>query len=318
MFRSARIKLTSWYLLIIMAVSLSFSMVIYQINNFELNRIERIQRMRSVPRFDHDLIVETKTRLLNQLILINFSIFGFAGLAGYFLAGRTLDPIAKMVDEQSRFISDASHELRTPLTSLKTATEVYLRAKKHSLAEADKLHQENLEEINNLQNLTNNLIQTTKYQNLELEKVFVPPIINEAARKVAPQAEIKNIKIDSRVKKIAVLGNPFALGELFLIFVDNAIKYSPQNSLVTMSSKITDGFAEIAISDQGVGIAKAQIPHIFDRFYRADQSRNLPGYGLGLSIAKQIVDAHNGKIEVESKVGSGTTFKLFLKLAKYA
>lgn len=340
MFAKARLKLTVWYLLIIMLISVCFSVAIYEVLTNELDRVERIQRIRqnhqlSLPdnifdfsqgsprefRLDPQLVEETKDRLQVILILINLGILGASSLAGYFLAGRTLRPIKEMVDEQNRFVTDASHELRTPLTSLKTTTEVYLRAKNHTLAESDELHKSNLEEINNLQTLSDNLIKLTQYQksngNMVFEDTSVAEVVDEAVKKVSNLAKYKKITLLNKVKDTKIEADRQSLAEMFVIFLDNAIKYSPKNTTVTMSTSVQDRFVVIEIKDEGVGIAKGDIPHLFDRFYRVDKSRtktDVAGYGLGLSIAKQIVDKHNGFIKVESEVGKGTIFKVFLRM----
>src|SRR5690349_4348223 len=142
MFENARLKLTAWYLVIIMAISLMFSCVIYTSINTEFQRFERIQlRIHEdiqegfpipPPRFgrpDPEMIEESRKRVVLILAVINVSILFLSGIAGYFLAGRTLKPIKKMVEEQRRFVTDASHELRTPLTALRSEIEVGLRNK---------------------------------------------------------------------------------------------------------------------------------------------------------------------------------------------
>ena len=151
MFNSARLKLTAWYLLGIMCISILFSSIIYRGLMSEVNRFEQIQRFRFERRLEEgeivpktiifklpppipgsqELIEETEKRILIMLITVNAGIFIISGLLGYVLAGRTLKPIKEMMDEQNRFISDASHEFRTPLTSLKSGFEVFLR-NKHS------------------------------------------------------------------------------------------------------------------------------------------------------------------------------------------
>jgi len=342
MFKTARFKLTAWYLLIIMLISVCFSAAIYKALTNELDRVERIQRVRqehlSIPLpdgttfefrqryprefiLDPKLVEETKNRLQLILLLVNLGILGASSLAGYFLAGRTLRPIKEMVDEQNRFVTDASHELRTPLTSLKTATEVYLRAKNHTLQESDTLHESNLEEINNLQTLSDNLIKLTQYQksngNMIFENTSLEEIVDGAVKKVANLAKYKKITLLNKVKDIKIKADRQSLAEMFVIFLDNAIKYSPKNTTVTLSSRVQDRFVVIEIKDEGVGIDKKDIPHLFDRFYRVDKSRtktDVAGYGLGLSIAKQIADKHNGLIKVESEIGKGTTFKLFFRM----
>lgn len=347
MFQSARIKLTVFYLLIIMLVSVFFSLVIYAVNNEEYNRIEHFQKLRQereqqrfnssfeefrrlreqqglhVPplpdSIDPTIIAEARSRLQIILILVNLTILGVAGLAGYFLAGRTLQPIKEMVDEQNRFITDASHELRTPITSLKTSTEVYLRDNTHNLEEADELHKSNLEEINNLQLMSDNLIKLTQYQksngNIAFENISLKEIILEAEKKIANLAKHKHITITNHLKDNKLKGNKHSLIELFAIFLDNAIKYSHQKTAITISSELTDHHIKVSIKDQGIGIDPEDIPHLFERFYRTDKSRtkiDVSGYGLGLSIAKQIIDKHNGFVKVESSIGKGTTFLIYL------
>jgi signal transduction histidine kinase len=344
MFKSARIKLTSWYLLIIMLISTSFSVVIYRVLTSELDRVERMQRTRierglpgrlgitilpdssdDLPQFlylDPALLAETKIRLATMLVIINFGILAGSATAAYFLAGRTLKPIADMVDQQYRFISDASHELRTPLTSLKSEIEVNLRDKNLTLADARKLLASNLEEANNLQVLSDGLIKLSQYQKgengLAIANISLAAITAEAIGKIVKLAKSKNITIINKVENVTLEANKPTLTEVFVIFLDNAIKYSPKGTKVTLASAKTDGNILVRISDEGMGISPEDLPHIFDRFYRADKSRtksNIHGYGLGLSIAKQIIDKHRGTIRVQSKPGAGTTFTLQLPLS---
>ncbi|MDE2590442.1 MAG: hypothetical protein KGL95_12355, partial [Patescibacteria group bacterium] len=158
MFQSARLKLTTWYLLIIMVISLAFSFVIYAGSTNEYGRLLRMQKFhQDHPEFqlrilqgnniqieqlpepspvDTQVIEDAEFRLLERLGIVNLIILVLSAGAGYFLAGRTLKPIKQMVDDQNRFITDASHELNTPLTSLRTGIEVNLRDKKLTLSKA--------------------------------------------------------------------------------------------------------------------------------------------------------------------------------------
>lgn len=320
MFRKARVKLTAWYLVIIMFVSICFSVVIYKALTFELNRFERVQRARiermffERPRpFDRDVIEETKNRLKIFLILINLAILGGSSVAGYFLAGRTLKPIADMVEEQNRFITDSSHELRTPLTSLKTEIEVGLRDEKLNLEEAKKLLKSNLEEANNLQKLSDELIKLTQYQKtgngIGFTDISLVKVIDEAMKKMAKIVKSKQIKILKNVKDVNFIGDEQSLVELLVILLDNAIKYSPVASTVKIAAEKRDRHVEFSVSDSGIGIDEEDLPHIFDRFYRSSKSRSkneIAGYGLGLSIAKQIVEKHFGSITAESEIKKGT------------
>lgn len=321
MFHTARIKLTAWYLLIIMAISLSFSVAIYLGINRELIRLESLQAMRQqrvdrlstflkdsglpLPpepnsQMDSENVEQARLRIISILGLINLSILVLSGAGGYFLAGQTLDPIAKMVNDQKDFVSNASHELRTPLTSLKTEIEVALRDKKMGLTQAKKLLFSNLEDVNKMQRLSNYLLELNRFEagkEIPMEKIDLKEVVKIAVGK-------RKVKMD--LTKSMVLGNKDSLVELTEILLDNASKYGKGKEISVKTKK--GGIIEV--TDLGVGIPEEDLPHIFDRFYRSDKSRGTDGYGLGLSIAKSIVELHNGKIEVESKEGKGTTFKV--------
>lgn len=337
MFRSARLKLTAWYLLIIMCISIAFSVVIYQGLSREVERFARIQEVRNERRLrlqlpsdslqplipstpsslelDVDLILETRQRILFALIFINATILIIAGGLGYILAGKTLRPIQQMVDEQNRFVSDASHELRTPLTSLKAAFEVYLRSQKPDLPEAKTLIQESIGEVNRLQSLSESLLQLTQYQtlseNIPFKSASLKTIIDNAVHKVEPMAKQNKITIKTDVPNLRLEANAYGLTDSFVILLDNAVKYSAPNKTIIIHAKRTDGKIILSFIDQGIGISEKDIPHIFDRFYRADSARTKKdsgGYGLGLSIAKKIISMHHGSIEVKSILKKGSTF----------
>jgi len=341
MFNKARIKLTAWYLLIIMLISITFSVFIHKVLVIELERFARIQKNRiernlseerhfvidphipPPPRVNPELIEETKGRITVVLVLINAIIFLFSGATGYILAGKTLKPIQEMMDEQNRFVSDASHELRTPLTSLKTAMEVALRSDKFSIKEAKNLIKENILEVNKLEMLSGALLQLSlsqqQIQNDVFQEVDLNTIIKEAVNQISIIAKAKNIHINDQSKTGRIIGNKKKLIELFIIVFDNAIKYSPKNSTITIVEKKIKDTIELTIKDTGIGIAEKDIPHIFDRFYRADsarQKKDSGGFGLGLSIAKEIVNRHQGNIFVNSKVGKGTEIHIVLSVKK--
>ncbi len=336
MFQRARLKLTAWYLIIIMCISTSFSVIIYRGLVHEVERLSRSQHFRFerylldrqyVPMpppvlTDPELIDDVKRRILFMLLIINGGILIISGGLGYMLAGITLKPIADMVAEQNRFISDASHELRTPLTSLKTAFEVYLRQSRSKAGEAHTLISESVAEVNKLQSLSDSLLQLAQYQKPGVRHSFatVPlgDVIRDAIRRTEPLAASKKISIQNNMKSIRVHGNKDSLIDLFVILLDNAIKYSHGEKKVTVESKKTDDTAVISVKDQGIGISEKDLPHIFDRFYRADTARSkikADGYGLGLSIAKTIVDTHGGAITVTSTPGKGSTFTVRLPAA---
>jgi signal transduction histidine kinase len=146
-----------------------------------------------------------------------------------------------------------------------------------------------------------------------MSSVSLSEIIHHTIEKLRPLSLKKQIEISENIEKMSMEGNEKSLTELCIILLDNAIKYSPEKATVSLTAINKDAKIEVTVQDSGVGIAKENIPHIFDRFYRVDTSRtkqHIPGYGLGLSIAKRIVTLHQGTIHVASTPGKGTTFTI--------
>jgi two-component system, OmpR family, sensor histidine kinase CiaH len=344
MFNNARLKLTAWYLVIIMLISIFFSTVIYQVLTREIERFAFVQKLRIERELIHerellepdlrlqfpppklnidpDLVKESKKRVILILFLVNGTILIFSGLFGYLLAGKTLKPIKNMVDEQNRFISDASHELKTPLTALKTTMEIFLRNKKQTINEAKMLISDNILEVDKLHTLSEELLQLSQYQkpngNMKFEDLSLTTLIKDSIHKIEPLAKQRAIiVINETTDHYHVLGNKYSLTDLFVILLDNAVKYSQDNSKIIVKSEKIDRYTVIQVVDKGIGIDKKDVPHIFDRFYRADSARTkkkVNGYGLGLSIAKKIVNLHKGSIDLESQLGKGSVFTVKLPI----
>lgn len=324
MFKEARFKLTGWYLLIIMVISISFSGVIYAMINRELNRFLHEPRLRFeqiMPIDRDDILRESRQSIIISLLEINGIILVVSGTLGYVLAGKTLSPIQKMLEEQKRFVGDASHELRTPLTALKAMLEVGLRDKNLDLKEAKKLITNSIEETDRLNSLSTSLLELARESNndkkLVMEKVRVKETVMEAIKNVELRAAKKNIKIIVKTNGTVIKGNKEKLSELLVILLDNAIKYSSENTKIKISAIEKQHQAIIKVKDQGQGIEKKDIPHIFDRFYRVDKAHrhdDVGGYGLGLAIAKKIVEENNGKILVSSEINKGSEFKIVLPI----
>ena len=333
MFKSARIKLTAWYLLIIMIISLAFSAIIYQMVSREIQRFalsQRIRIERGIGPFntffqvidDDEIIREAQNRLLILLGGINGGILVLSGIFGYILAGRTLQPIQNMISEQNRFVSDSSHELRTPLTSLKSSFEVNLRDPKLTLKEAKTLIKESIDEVDKLTLLSNNLLTLAQFDqmpesNIVFTQVSLKDALTTSIHKIKPRATQRKIKIIDNSHNVNLNADKSSIVDLFTIILDNAIKYSPDSTEINITSRIDNKFAEINFIDQGIGIDKKDLPHIFDRFYRADTARSkndCGGNGLGLSIAQKITDLHHGSINVISRINHGSTFTIRLPI----
>ncbi len=325
MFRSATFKLTMWYLAIVMVISLAFSIAVYHFATNELQfglQHQTQQIFRRFPVFNSDPYLQSRGddisssahHILWQLAYFNVLVLAGAGFASYFLARRTLEPIEAAHERQKRFTADVSHELRTPLTSLKMGSEVALLDTKADKKELRAALESNLEDATTMDRLINNLLRLTKLDDTTATNTFEPlttaQLIEDALLQTQKIAELKNITIQNKAKDLPLLGDRDALTQLLVILVDNAIKYSPEHGVVHISASSQDTTLHITVRDEGTGIAPEALPHVFDRFYRADAARTKTtseGYGLGLSIAKLIADKHHGTITLQSSLGKGTT-----------
>jgi signal transduction histidine kinase len=326
MFRSATFKLTAWYLIILIAISLVFSIIIYSISTSEVrSRIFTLQQNSSSsfglsqPRFDdlRDIQVhEAETNLLSSLVITNLAIWLAGGIGSYYLARRTLTPIEEAHEAQSRFTSDASHELRTPLASMKTELEVALRSSHLDKDEMRELLESNLEEVDKLTQLSQNLLQLSRldHDNIEREKVTLNAIASSVVERFEKTNPGRRVRLSGH-KSYNVTANKSNIEELLTILLDNALKYSPENTQVKVTLIGRRQMAGFEVANEGEGIPVEALPHIFDRFYRGDTSRTggeKKGYGLGLSLAKKIVELHNGELTVSSGRGHTTTFRVLL------
>lgn len=326
MFKSATLKLTIWYALILIGISLLFSIIIYSIASAELgNRFSVIQQSTSIDGAIFNAlrtaqIHEAEERLIGALIVTNLSIWIAGGIGSYYLARKTLRPIEEAHEAQSRFTSDASHELRTPLASMKIELEVALRDNTLKKSEMHELLESNLEEVNKLTRLSHTLLQLSRldHDNITREKVELKKVANgviERFNKAHKRIILHN------AKQLHVLANESNVEELLTILIDNALKYSPTDSTVEVTLIKQKNMAGFKVVNAGDGIPAHALPHIFNRFYRADASRTgnaKKGYGLGLSLAKKIVELHEGELTVSSAAKQTTTFQVLLPTFKRA
>ena len=323
MFTSATVKLTAWYLGIIVSISLLFSAVIYSIATTEVRRQIDTLQAATHPADLHTIsyrlardgaILKAQDNLVSALLFTNICIWLVGGVGSYYLAKRTLRPIEEAHEAQSRFTSDASHELRTPLASMKLELEVALRDKKITKAELQELLASNLEEVNKLTNLAHTLLQLSRldYDKIVREKVDIASALTSAANQFAVSKKRIHIKLSTPLYTHANQSN---VEELATILIDNALKYSPEKSIVRISPFRKKQMVGFRITNEGKGIDAATLPHIFDRFYRQDSSRTSQdnkSYGLGLSLAKKIVEFYHGDLSVTSGKDAPTTFTVLL------
>lgn len=330
MFHSAALKLTTWYLLIIMVLSVGSSVALYHVSSSDLTRNARRQVIffadqlepedfRDYTRLRQRQLNDDIANLRQNLLLFNIAVLIAGGAAAYALARRHLQPIEEALESQTRFAADASHELRTPLAAMQTEIEVALRNRGLTKAQAIGQLQSNLEEVGKLKTLSEGLLRLAQRSSEDITDSVaeLKPVVKEAVARLKKAAAAKKISIDDRTNNMLIKGDPDSLNELVAILLDNAIKYSPAGSIVKVTSRKHGKLVLLSISDEGAGIPKVELPRIFERFYRADSSRSkqqAQGYGLGLAIAKKIAELHDGEIEVKSRSGKGSTFTLKLAL----
>ncbi|MFZ2544660.1 MAG: HAMP domain-containing sensor histidine kinase [Candidatus Saccharimonadales bacterium] len=320
MFRSATLKLTLWYVLLATCLSMIFSLVMYHLSTQELSEaLNRQYTSFTDNDNDHDNIPQPHPEiqnhaqhLLGELIWLNLIVIVSSSGAGYFLARRTLRPIEDAHTAQVRFTADASHELLTPLASMRSDTEVALMDKGLSVKARDTLRG-NLHDIERLESLTTHLLDIARYKNKTATHVVLidmDEIILKVLRQTSHAIRKKHLKIKQNIQPAQVMGEEHALGQLVTIVLDNAIKYSHSRGIITVSLSVIDEVT-FTIQDEGIGIPTADLPHLFAPFYRSSNTRSnkeqMDGYGLGLPLAHEIVEAHDGTITIHSKEGVGTT-----------
>lgn len=215
---------------------------------------------------------------------------------------------------ERQFTNDASHELRTPLTAMQAILSV-IREKRRTPKEYEQALDDLTEETDRLRTLVENLMRLArgeKRSNNLHEMIDISTLISDVADSLRPLAEIKNLTLACDLPEhLKILCDSDELIRLFVNLLDNAIKYTEHGKISVTAQKNAKEIA-INIEDTGVGISPEHLPHIFDRFYRAEESRVTRGAGLGLAIAQEIAIAHNGIIEAHSTRGRGTTFTVRL------
>jgi signal transduction histidine kinase len=218
----------------------------------------------------------------------------------------------------TEFTADASHELRTPVALIRTTAEVAPRkprANEEYRQALEDVHAESIRTTELIENLLTLARADAGKAALERREIDLAQIVQEASQQGQKLAHAKSLGFRTDIPDIAVhtLGDASALRRLLLIVIDNAVKYTQEGEITVRLSSV-NGRPEVQVSDTGVGISESDLFRVFERFYRADKSRNRDsgGAGLGLSIAKWIADVHQGAIEARSESNRGSTFVITL------
>jgi heavy metal sensor kinase len=229
-----------------------------------------------------------------------------------------LGRIEASVRSVSRFTADAAHELRTPVTVIRTSAELALRQRRSP----DKYEQTLISiqsETEQITELLERLLLLARGDagqwHFDQEMVFADDVLRRLRGVIFSLAECKGIDLDFLIpeQSAPIWGDESAIRRLVMILADNAIKYTPIGGRVSVALRDQGSCCVIEVADSGCGIAAEQLPYVFDRFYRADPARTAGmGVGLGLAIARTIVEAHHGRIEVTSTSGKGSTFRVLI------
>ncbi|WHY72337.1 sensor histidine kinase [Fictibacillus enclensis] len=256
------------------------------------------------------------------LSLLGLAVFILSVVMGERLSRKALKPVIQNMESQKKFIADASHELRTPISIFSASLEVLEKEEKSKMSSfSQETLNELKEEVHQMKNLVSHLLTLAKDQ--ERQEIHKDSFsINELARKMANQYErlsqsTRTVKVIAPPEDLIVEADRVRIKELLQLLLDNALKYSDAGSPVEIRLKAqAKNNLVIEIRDEGEGIPSADLPYLFDRFYRVDKgrSRTQGGAGLGLSIAKEITSLYRGSIEAESQLGKGTTFRVELPI----
>lgn len=259
---------------------------------------------------------------LRQVLAISLLFFGslslvVLGTASWWLAGRSIRPTEEAMARQQAFVANASHELKTPLTLIRSSAEVALRSTKPK-SEAAEFLKEIVREAEHMDRLVEDQLLLSRLDQGQVELTLQPVPLDPMLRDIKlqlerlPAADGKQLKF--RLEPCWAQGDPTRIRQILLILLDNALRYTPSGGTIEVNTSCHQDKARIRIIDDGPGIPVEDLSRITDRFYRVDpaRGRDSGGSGLGLSIAKTLVQAHKGSLSIESQPGMGTTVEVEL------
>lgn len=220
---------------------------------------------------------------------------------------------------RQEFLTNVSHELRTPLASIKLMLETVTESEDEEAAKI--FLPQVLGQVDRLTALVQRLLEQARVESgelvLRIDEIDLEEVARPIVQSFGPQAAAKNVTLELRPARPAIVeADEQRLSQVFVNLIDNALRFTPEAGSVTVTLDVKDGYALICVADTGMGIAYKDLPYVFERFYVADRSRTrgVSGAGLGLSIVKQIVEAHHGTVQVESTLGTGTKFTVSIPM----
>ncbi|WP_299416239.1 ATP-binding protein [Acaryochloris sp. IP29b_bin.148] len=271
-------------------------------------------------------VEKAQYRLLWGLGVGGTIALGLVGIGGLWLTEYSLKPVEQSFLRLKQFTADASHELRTPLTVIKTSVEVMMN-------HPERIHPKDAKKLAAISSATaqmNRLVEDLLFlartdtsvptARREWTRVALDEVLRDLIDFLEPSAQAKEINLVSQgIVPMTLVGDAMQLARLFSNLLRNAVLYTPSGGTVTLSVNRANYATVISVEDTGIGISKEQIPFIFNRFYRVDKSRarQQGGLGLGLAIAQSIAQLHKGKITIQSQVGVGSCFKVYLPTVQW-
>lgn len=309
--------------LLLGVATVSLSILYRDVSTVLVEGIETTVLTQAAPRTVAESVAFELSYLRSRNVgLLIGSVIVLTILFGYIIARITLSPVRDAMESQKQFIGNIAHELRTPLSTIKTNTEVRLMDKDVPPV-ARELHESNIEELDRISDIINNLLSlspSVRPERIEFQNIDLGGVITTVMSKMRKLAERKQLEVTVRTSKSAIVsGNASALEQIVSNIIKNAISYTPNKGRISVTAEpVGTDTIELTVHDTGTGIARKDLFHIFEPFYRADRSRNRGsgGSGLGLAIVSELVKLHGGKIVVRSAEGRGTSVVVSLPVGQ--
>jgi signal transduction histidine kinase len=319
-FFKVRAKLVLIYTATVSVLIAGYSFILYDIllSDFADSLRESVFTLN--PEVRNVIIKRTGDVIQGRIMIIDIAILSVVVLLSFFLTNKTLGPIRENVQKQKRFVADASHEMRTPIAVMVSGLEVTLRDKNLTLEKAKETLVDTLAEMKDFSKLSTHLLDISRYDagiQVDFTGLNISEVVGSAIQKTQLLADNKHISIISSFehKDVLVSGNAIELQRLFYNIIHNAIKYTPAEGKIIVTGTPKGKKYVCTISDTGIGMDKETVGKIFDPFFQNDKSRSSGGAGLGLTLAKRIIENHKGSLAIQSKVGAGTKISISLPIS---
>jgi signal transduction histidine kinase len=314
-FSRARLQLTACYALTLAMIVLIFSGVLYGVLSARLGGYRHEQELPSERRVERETTAFALGELRAYLLLGNVALLALGVGGAYWLAGRTLQPIARAMARQDRFTSDASHELRTPLTSIRSAIDVTLQRARSPAAYRAVLKEVN-EEVEGMTALIEQLLwlarggPPTRPETIDL-RAILDAVVRKTAALAAERGSTVHLEPSSA---LIITVDPTALRLVLLNLVSNALQHTPSGTAVRICAERAGTGIALRISDNGPGIPEEKRANVFQPFYRL-RTTGSDGHGLGLALAQELLTAAGGTIQIGETPGGGSTVSVWLPQA---